>query len=120
MYKRVCMFRFMEKNMKVNVEFDTVSKKLSVSLDDKKMSNVSEVLFIGFGKNEGAVEIRQSEFNEEEKVFKVTKVMADEVGKYDVQEKIVSEEGMYEDFRRQCGVKSEDLTKCLFPHRREE
>lgn len=70
--------------MKISVEFDTISKVLVVTLDDKKVKNISEVLFLDFGDSGGAVEMRQSEFIDDEKVHKVTKIMADERGKYQI------------------------------------
>lgn len=64
--------------MIVSVTFDTKTKALDVSVDGTKMTNVSEVEFMGFGEDSGAVSIRQFEELEDDKAFKLTKIMASE------------------------------------------
>ncbi|MCK5607260.1 hypothetical protein KAR91_35585, partial [Candidatus Pacearchaeota archaeon] len=63
---------------KIVVEFDTVEKSLVVTMDGKKVKNVSEVEFMAFDEGMGFVELKTFEFMEEEKVVKITKIMAED------------------------------------------
>ncbi len=102
------MLIYMEKIMKINVEFDTLSKVLGVSIDGKKVKNISEVRFFGFDANKGAVEIRQSESLEDDKAHKITTVMAGS-GDTSYSSTITIE--------AEASVPCEDIAKRLFPHK---
>jgi len=73
--------------MIVSVNFDTQTKALDVNLDGKKMDNVSEIQFYTFNE-QGSIEIRQCEMLEEEKCYKITKIIANEQNEYEVKEEI--------------------------------
>ena len=59
--------------------FNTTDKTLSVSMDGKKMKNISEVNFFVFGDNAGA-EIRTVESKEDDDIVTITKILANENG----------------------------------------
>ena len=65
---------------KIMVDFDTAEKTLAVTLDGKKIKNVSEVLFMSFAEGSGGVEIKTMEFNEDDSIFKVTRILASDEG----------------------------------------
>lgn len=74
--------------MIVSVNFDTQTKALDVTLDGKKLSNVNEIEFYNFGENGGAIEIKQCEMMEDEKCYKLTKIIANEQNEYEIKEEI--------------------------------
>lgn len=67
----------------VKVEFDTVSKDISVLLDGQPIENVNRVEFIAWDKEEnsksGYVDIYTYEYMEDQKMSKQTHVMANEI-----------------------------------------
>jgi hypothetical protein len=67
----------------VKVEFDTISKDISVLLDGTPVDNVNRVEFIAWDKDEnsksGYVDIYTYEYIEDQKMSKQTHVMASEI-----------------------------------------
>lgn len=92
---------------KIVVEFDTVEKSLVVTMDGKKVKNVSEVEFMAFDEGMGFVELKTFEFMEEEKVVKITKIMAEDVAP---PEEAASDEDKFTEEET-----IEELAKKLFP-----
>jgi len=67
----------------VKVEFDTVTKAVSVLLDGQPIDNVSRVEFIVWNKEDdtksGCVDIYTDEYMEDQKMSKHTHVVANEI-----------------------------------------
>ena len=63
----------------INVSFDTVTKDLNVSLNGAKIDNVSNVWIEADFEGKGFVELKTTEFMEDDKILKMTKIVADEV-----------------------------------------
>lgn len=67
---------------KINVQFDTVSKDLDVTLDGEKVENVSYITIYAY-KEEGGNDVGSIELNtlvevDGERMFRLTRIMADE------------------------------------------
>ena len=76
------MLSITEKMMaKIDVSFDTSDKKLEVTLDGKKMKNVSAVEFFKSFMDDGSffAEIRTVETKEDDDITVVTRIMADSI-----------------------------------------
>ena len=59
----------------INIEFDTNTKKIAVTKDDKKISDVAEIHCYAYG-DEAAVEIVSYKHNEDEKYTEINRVLA--------------------------------------------
>ncbi len=64
---------------KLSLEFDTVEKKLVATIDGKKLKNVSSIEFFGgFDGDSFGMEVRSIESDEDNGIFKVTRLVAGE------------------------------------------
>lgn len=77
--------------MKINVEFDTQDKSLVVMANGKKINNVSSIVFYVYDEK-GAVELATVEPNEDEKMVKVTRIVAEDKDELIIKEKPLHEE----------------------------
>lgn len=77
--------------MKINVEFDTQDKSLAVMANGKKINNISSVVFYVYD-GKGAVELATVEQNEDEKMVKVTRIVAEDKDELVIKEKPLHEE----------------------------
>ena len=77
--------------MKINVEFDTQDKSLVVTSNGKKISNVSSIVFYVYD-GKGAVELSTVEPNEDEKMVKVSRIVAEDKDEFVIKEKPIHEE----------------------------
>lgn len=59
--------------------FNTEDKKLEVTMDGKKMKDVSEASFYTYGES-GGVEVRSVKSEEDDNMMVITKVIANEEG----------------------------------------
>jgi hypothetical protein len=68
------------KMAKIIAEFDTVTKELSVKMNDKQMGDVSSAFFMSDweDKKKGYVEITSVNFDEDEGMSRVERIMAGE------------------------------------------
>ena len=73
--------------MIINVEFDTQTKELKVNIDGSPLDNVTDIQFYNFS-DKGAVEIRQVEPLEEDKAYKLIKIIANENNEYEKTEEV--------------------------------
>jgi len=71
--------------MKIVAEFDTKEKVLIVSMDEKKVKDVSEINFFNFGET-GGVEMRKVSSSEDDGIITITKILANENGEDIVEE----------------------------------
>lgn len=85
---------------KFNLEFDTVEKTMSATLDGKKMKNLARIEFFGFGGDDFGMELTSFDFDEENKVSTMTRLMAGEEEAKDSTPKAIT---------------AEDIAKRLFP-----
>jgi hypothetical protein len=94
---------------KIQVEFDTVEKLFGVTMDGKAIKNVTDVTFFAAydDPSKGYAEIRTAEMDEENKMVKVTRILANEQG---VASEIVPTDDVETQWRK-------ELVKALFPHR---
>jgi hypothetical protein len=81
---------------KINIEFDTQSKVLDAKMDGKKISNLANIIFYcgedKDGQPIGNIELTTSEYDDEQKVFKMTRVSAEDSGELIIKEKSFNEE----------------------------
>jgi hypothetical protein len=66
---------------KINIEFDTQTKLLDAKLDGKTISNLSKIEFYCYNMEDGCmamVELETSELDEEQKMYKMTKICAED------------------------------------------
>jgi len=84
--------------------FDTKEKVLTVTMDGKKMKDVSEAVFYTWGEN-GSVELRTVKSDQDESYVTVTKIMASEDGDH------ITETTECDAEERQ----TEDLSRALLP-----
>ena len=65
---------------KIVVQFDTITKEAEVTLDGQNIEKVSEVTFYIYqddNKNIGYVDITSTEYIEDQKIMKTTRISAD-------------------------------------------
>ena len=103
--------------------FDTKSKALSVTKDGKKLKDVSGVEFYAYGE-QGGVEIRSVNMNEEESFVTITKIMANEQGEDVITtEKCESgdmngkDKDKEKDKEKDKKKQTADLARALFPNK---
>lgn len=77
--------------MKISVEFDTQSKELIVTNNGKKINNLSSIVFYTYD-GKGSVELTTIEQNEEEKMVKLTRVVAIDKDEFIIKERPIHEE----------------------------
>ena len=87
----------------ITAVFDTKDKTLSVTMDGKKMKNVSEATFFTFG-DTGGVEVRSFSRDEDNDTITITKILANENGCETTTES-------------QSSVNTAKLSQSLFPKR---
>ena len=92
--------------------FDTKDKVLTVSMDGKKMKDVSGVEFYAWGDN-GSVEIRTIKSNDDESFVTVTKILASEDGDQITETTEASKDE--KDKKKEKKEDTKDLSKALFP-----
>jgi len=63
---------------KISVEFDTVTKDLSVVMDGQPVENVREISCYSYDENKGSVEIRTVETMQDDGMMKVVRILANE------------------------------------------
>jgi hypothetical protein len=63
---------------KINITFDTVTKKASVQMDGNEMNDCSSVYLYKYSDGLGQIEISCGTYNEDEKVYTQTRVVASE------------------------------------------
>lgn len=77
--------------MKVNVEFDTQTKDLTVSMGGSVVDKVSSIYIYAY-EGKGSLELCTVEPNEDESMVKVTRVMAEDKDELVLKDKSLSEE----------------------------